>query len=252
MNKFCKTAYVAIFVVAMNSIATDSFAKIRIIEFVRGSSTAFVKGDEVSSLQVGQVLDAKRMSRRTSSIPAVRTGRLKVMSVEGRQAMLTVIEDGTAESKLAFPKFSTVMAGDVLEMPEISIVRDIRILPDATLKFDDLFVDPKAQPSSYEITPNGRAKVLEAAKLYADHRGPLLMIEGHTDRKGASEMNQVESYQRALAVRQVLINEVGMDPERVVAIGMGESELPDENLVPGYQGIHRRIVFKLPNMKESD
>jgi len=227
-------------------------AKIRIAEFNRGSSVAFVKGDEVSTLQVGQLLDAKRMTRRGSSIPAVKTGRLKVVSVEGRQAMLSVVEDGTLESKMAFPKFANVMAGDVLEMPQISIVRDVRIVPDATLKYDELFVDPKAQPSSYEITPGGRAMVLEAAKLYADHRGPVLMIEGHTDRKGSAEANQVESYQRALAVRQILINEVGMDPNRVVAIGMGESELPDENLVPGYQNLHRRIVFKLPSLKESD
>jgi len=45
-------------------------------------------------------------------------------------------------------------------------------------------------------------------------------------------------------VRQYLIDELGFDPKRVVAVGYGEAEPADQSLAPGYIEANRRIVLK--------
>ena len=71
------------------------------------------------------------------------------------------------------------------------------------------------------------------------------MIEGHTDQKGDSEQNQIETYQRALTIRQYLIDELGFDENRVTAIGLGESEPISDVILPGNADRSRRIVLKV-------
>ena len=70
------------------------------------------------------------------------------------------------------------------------------------------------------------------------------MIEGHTDQNGSSSDNQIESYQRALTIRQFIIDELNMDENRIIAVGFGESEIIDDSYVAGYRQNNRRIVFK--------
>ena len=57
-------------------------------------------------------------------------------------------------------------------------------------------------------------------------------IEGHTDSVGDTASNQALSERRAAAVREYLIAKFGVNPARLVAVGMGETQLlvptPDE------------------------
>ncbi|WP_291299345.1 OmpA family protein [Elioraea sp.] len=50
-------------------------------------------------------------------------------------------------------------------------------------------------------------------------------IEGHTDTVGSSALNQSLSERRAAAVRAYLTQRFGVEPSRLVAIGLGESRL---------------------------
>ena len=70
---------------------------------------------------------------------------------------------------------------------------------------------------SFELSHDGIARLREAARTYASARIGLLMVEGYTDAAGPTGANQVESYQRALTVRQFLIDDMGFDPDRVLA-----------------------------------
>ena len=121
---------------------------------------------------------------------------------------------------------------------------DQSILPQVSLSYGDLFIDPKAHPQTFEL----KAAALEMLKAqtqgFAESRVPLLMIEGYTDHNGSQADNQVESYQRAMTIRQHLIDDLGFDENRVVAIGYGESELADTSMTPGYAQVNRRIVIK--------
>jgi outer membrane protein OmpA-like peptidoglycan-associated protein len=57
-------------------------------------------------------------------------------------------------------------------------------------------------------------------------------IEGHTDTTGPREMNQALSEARAATVRDYLISRFGIAPQRLLAVGYGETQLlvptPDE------------------------
>lgn len=81
-----------------------------------------------------------------------------------------------------------------------------------------------------ELAPLGRA--LNAPQL-ASFR---FRIEGHTDSVGDAASNQMLSERRAAAVREYLVRRWGVSPERLQAIGLGESQLlvptPDETPNP--------------------
>jgi len=137
-----------------------------------------------------------------------------------------------------------VMSGDRAQIEHVSVARRQAIVPTLTLSYFDIFADPQGTPSTFELKPEGRRKLEAAARVFAGARLSLLMVEGYTDHNGPANENQVESYQRALTVRQYLIDELGFDPKRVVAIGYGEAEPADPTLVQGYVEANRRIVLK--------
>jgi outer membrane protein OmpA-like peptidoglycan-associated protein len=76
------------------------------------------------------------------------------------------------------------------------------------------------------LAPLGRA--LSSRELAAFR----FRIEGHTDTVGDPASNQALSERRAAAVREYLIAKFGVDAARLVAVGMGETQLlvptPDE------------------------
>jgi outer membrane protein OmpA-like peptidoglycan-associated protein len=77
------------------------------------------------------------------------------------------------------------------------------------------------------LAPLGRA--LSSPEL-APYR---FRIEGHTDTVGDAAMNQALSERRAAAVRDYLIHRFRVDPARLEAVGLGETQL----LVPTGDGV---------------
>ncbi|MCS6930895.1 MAG: OmpA family protein [Acetobacteraceae bacterium] len=69
-------------------------------------------------------------------------------------------------------------------------------------------------------------------------------IEGHTDTTGPREMNQMLSEARAATVRDYLISRFGIAPQRLVAVGYGETQLlvPTADEVPEARNRRVQIV----------
>jgi outer membrane protein OmpA-like peptidoglycan-associated protein len=174
----------------------------------------------------------------------VEMGQLKVTEVQDRLAVARVEKQGSEIVQALFPKFPEIMAGDFAVVQRVSIVRRPLVIPQVMMSYKELFADPNAQPGTYELSSLGTEKLRDIAKSFAHARLSMLMIEGYTDPEGPASANQVESYQRALTIRQFLIDEVGFDESRVVAIGYGEAENIDQTHAPGSQAKNRRIVFK--------
>jgi outer membrane protein OmpA-like peptidoglycan-associated protein len=65
------------------------------------------------------------------------------------------------------------------------------------------------------------------------------LINGHTDSKGEEDYNQELSQRRANAVVQYLVAQHDIDPQRLKAIGFGETALKD--LGDGESAINRRV-----------
>ncbi len=66
-------------------------------------------------------------------------------------------------------------------------------------------------------------------------------VEGHTDSVGPDAYNQKLSERRAAAVRDVLVNQYGIQGSRVGSVGYGESRPVADNATDAGRAINRRV-----------
>ena len=67
------------------------------------------------------------------------------------------------------------------------------------------------------------------------------VVEGHTDSVGTDAYNQRLSERRANAVRDVLVNQFGVDASRVDSVGYGEARPVADNATAEGRAINRRV-----------
>ncbi|MFW7380042.1 MAG: OmpA family protein [Oligoflexus sp.] len=175
----------------------------------------------------------------------IAVGLVKAKSISDHYVLAEVIEEGTAQSQYFFPDYPGIMVGDVVEAKKLVIQQNLQIAPSKSVSYFDLFVDPRRDPTSFELSEKGKQILRDLAKIYGGMRVPIMLIEGHTDQNGAANANQIESYQRAMTVSQFLSEELGFDRERLVPLGLGESEPLAEPYLPDHEQKARRIVFKV-------
>ncbi|MFQ5769306.1 MAG: OmpA family protein [bacterium] len=72
-----------------------------------------------------------------------------------------------------------------------------------------------------------------------------ITIEGHTDAIGDDRFNENLSYERAMAVKQYLLANMGMDESRITALGYGESKPIASNETSTGRAQNRRIDIVL-------
>lgn len=70
----------------------------------------------------------------------------------------------------------------------------------------------------------------------------FFQVIGHTDASGSDEHNMALSQQRAEAVMGYLVNDCGIDPAKLSAVGAGESALLDPAAPNGE--VNRRVEFQ--------
>jgi outer membrane protein OmpA-like peptidoglycan-associated protein len=96
---------------------------------------------------------------------------------------------------------------------------------------------------SATLTPQAEAALapLGRALTSTDLTPYRFRIEGHTDTVGDTVMNQTLSECRAAAVRDYLVTRFGVDPGRLEAVGLGETQLlvPTRDETP--EGRNRRV-----------
>jgi outer membrane protein OmpA-like peptidoglycan-associated protein len=80
---------------------------------------------------------------------------------------------------------------------------------------------------SASLTPQAAASLAALGRaLSSPELAPYrFRIEGHTDTVGDAGLNMLLSQRRAEAVRDFLVKNFGVQPTRLMAIGMGESQL---------------------------
>lgn len=83
----------------------------------------------------------------------------------------------------------------------------------------------------------------EAAKLLKDNPTIKVEIGGHTDSRGSAVRNQALSEARANSVRNYLINNHGIKPERLTVKGYGEDLPIESNRTAAGRAANRRIEF---------
>lgn len=212
-----------------------------------------IKGQGIADLTDGDVLHSGRavLGQDGDSVRFI-TGRLKVNKIERGRALATILADGMESSAGMLGKFNKVMAGDLLHPVSVSFRQNIAMTPSVSMRFQDLFSDPESLPNTLELSNAGKSKLTDALSGLKGVRTRMVAVEGYVDAAGDSLTNQVESYERAMTVRQFLINDLGFDPDRIMAFGLGEQEPIDSSNLSGSAVQNRRIVVKVIPLSEGD
>ncbi len=86
------------------------------------------------------------------------------------------------------------------------------------------------------------AEVLETiGSMLGEHSDLRLMIEGHTDNEGEFDFNMQLSADRAAAVKGYLVDNLGIEPERLRTMGLGQTQPVDTNDTPEGRQQNRRV-----------
>jgi len=92
------------------------------------------------------------------------------------------------------------------------------------------------------LKPESMGVINTVSKMMQQHAALNFRIEGHTDSDGDDTSNLELSAQRALAVKNALIN-MGIDQNRLETEGKGESVPVSDNTTPEGKANNRRVAF---------
>ncbi len=93
------------------------------------------------------------------------------------------------------------------------------------------------------LRPDTAQLVREIAVMLQANPGWIIQIAGHTDSIGGAQYNMRLSTERARAIRQALIAR-GIAPERLKAVGFGETRPKADNTTLAGRAINRRAEFR--------
>lgn len=130
---------------------------------------------------------------------------------------------------------------EVERKSDVTLQHDIDLSPSLTGKTRLLvFFDFNSATLKNESIPD----LNRAVQLLKDLPSNRVRVSGHTDSVGSAEFNLKLSQDRAVAVRQYLIQH-GIDGSRIEAIGMGETMPIATNDTEEGRALNRRVEFQL-------
>ncbi|MFZ5896167.1 MAG: OmpA family protein [Myxococcota bacterium] len=91
-----------------------------------------------------------------------------------------------------------------------------------------------------ELIPLAQQKLDQVAEALKQSDSPKIVVEGHTDSRGADDANMKLSQQRAEAVRNYLVSR-GVKAESISAMGRGETNPIASNETPEGRANNRRV-----------
>jgi OmpA-OmpF porin, OOP family len=92
-----------------------------------------------------------------------------------------------------------------------------------------------------ELRPDHTSELARAVRFLRQYPNTKAVIEGHTDTDGAASYNQNLSEQRAKAVYDYLVNEAGVDADRLTWAGFGETRPIASNDTAAGKQTNRRV-----------
>ncbi|MBA1242695.1 MULTISPECIES: OmpA family protein [Pseudomonas] len=102
-------------------------------------------------------------------------------------------------------------------------------------------LDVKFDFNKSVVKPNSYADIKNLADFMKQYPATTTTVEGHTDSVGTDAYNQKLSEKRAAAVRNVLVNQYGVEGARVNSVGYGETRPVADNATDAGRAINRRV-----------
>ncbi|WP_201588149.1 OmpA family protein [Psychrobacter jeotgali] len=131
-----------------------------------------------------------------------------------------------------------VVRAPIVVPPPVVIEREVPVLAEpATIDLEVLFDTDKSV-----VKPEYFSEVAEVADFMNEYSNTTTVLEGHTDSRASDSYNQALSQRRVDAVSNVLTNQFGIMPNRVTAIGYGESRPRASNDTAEGRQLNRRVV----------
>ena len=97
---------------------------------------------------------------------------------------------------------------------------------------------------SATIKPGGLTEIARTATVLNNYPQTMLRVEGHTDQVGAEDYNQKLSEQRAIAVKNALIQN-NVDARRITTIGFGETQP-----ISSEDAVNRRVTIRITPIRQ--
>jgi outer membrane protein OmpA-like peptidoglycan-associated protein len=160
-----------------------------------------------------------------------RMDQLNAQLEQERQARLQA-EQRAAQAE-AEARAQAQVANELRNIRQLKVTEEPRGLV-LTLSGSVLF-----RSGSADLLPSAKRRLNEVAEALKKTQSPLV-IEGHTDSQGPSELNEELSYQRAESVRDYLA-ERGVDSSRIRTEGRGEEQPIASNKSPEGRANNRRV-----------
>jgi len=85
------------------------------------------------------------------------------------------------------------------------------------------------------------AKIKKLAEFLKTHKKVKIEIDGYTDNVGSKSYNLVLSKRRAEAVKDILVKQFKINPDRIIIKGFGESYPLVPNTTPTNRALNRRV-----------
>jgi len=105
--------------------------------------------------------------------------------------------------------------------------------------------------NKFVISNKSQAELKDAIDFVKKYPGSRIEIAGHTDNRGTQKYNQTLSEKRAEAVREYLIKEGGVDPDKITAVGhrdlypIAPNQKPDGKDNPEGRAQNRRVEINI-------
>jgi outer membrane protein OmpA-like peptidoglycan-associated protein len=146
----------------------------------------------------------------------------------GRSTRIAFYTDGDATQPSVFGQFRIAAGGRKLYDA---------IATEGRVATQGIYFDT----GSDRIRPESTPTLKEIGAMMAEHGDLRLTIEGHTDNVGGAVANQELSQRRAAAVREYLIATHGIDGDRLVAKGVGQTKPAAPNTTAEGRQQNRRV-----------
>jgi len=102
--------------------------------------------------------------------------------------------------------------------------------------------------NSAVLNPGGYSEIDRVAGVLTRYPETRISVEGHTDSQGSDAHNQKLSEDRALAVKNALVNR-GVDPARMQVVGYGETRPIAGNDTEAGRQLNRRVDIVIVPIK---